>query len=287
MNRFRFVAILFIAIAIRSVACAQAADAPATRSFVYQKTPQAELELIVHYPPGWKASDARPGIVFFFGGGWQRGSVEQFARQAEYLANRGMVAARADYRVKSRHEVTPRDCVLDARAALAWFRAHAGELGVDPQKIVASGGSAGGHLAACTALGPELDGEPAGDQAAYRPNALVLFNPVLRFDGVPRLMERIGGDEAVGKAISPTLHLDKSSPPTLILFGTADQLYAQGQEFMERAKPLELRVEMFTADDQPHGFFNRPPWTDRTLAAVDKFLTSLGYLQGEPTVEGP
>ncbi|MBX9787602.1 MAG: alpha/beta hydrolase [Pirellulales bacterium] len=265
-------------------ASAHAVDAPVTKSFVYKETPQAALKLFVHYPPGWQASDSRPGIVFFFGGGWQRGNVEQFARQAEYLASRGMIAARADYRVKSRHDVSPRDCVLDARAALAWFRSHATELGVDPGKIVASGGSAGGHLAACTALGPKLDGEPDADQAAYRPNALVLFNPALRFDGVPRLMERIGGDEGVGKAISPTLNLDRTSPPTMILYGTADQLYAQGKEFAERAKPLGVRVEMFTADDQPHGFFNRPPWTDRTLLAVDKFLASLGYLEGEPTI---
>ena len=285
MNRLRLVALLLVVIAIVCVASAQAADAPETKSFVYKKAPQAELELVVHYPPDWKASDSRPGIVFFFGGGWTNGRVEQFARQADYLASRGMIAARADYRVKSRHDVSPQDCVLDARAALTWFRAHAAELGVDPNKIVASGGSAGGHLAACTALGPKLDGEPDGDQAAYRPNALVLFNPVLRFDGVPRLMERIGGDEAIGRAISPTLHLDKSTPPTLILFGTADPLYAQGQEFAERVKPLELRVEMFTASDQPHGFFNRGPWTDRTLVAVDKFLASLGYLKGEPTIE--
>lgn len=266
---------------------AQAADeSPPAKSFVYKQTPQADLKLFVHYPPGWQATDARPGIVFFFGGGWTGGRVEQFEPQAEYLASRGMVAARADYRVKSRHQVLPQDCVLDARAALAWFREHAGELGVDPQKIVASGGSAGGHLAACTALGPKLAGEPAGDQAAYRPNALVLFNPALRFDGVPRLMERIAGDEAVGRAISPTLHLEKASPPTLILFGTADPLLAQGEELVERAKPLGVRVEMFAAADQRHGFFNRPPWRDRALVAVDKFLESLGYLQGKPTIKG-
>ena len=286
MKRINVLSVAWITVGLFAWSTAQAADAPATRSFVYKKTPQAELELVVHYPPDWKASDSRPGIVFFFGGGWTNGRVEQFARQADYLASRGMVAARADYRVKSRHDVSPQDCVLDARAALTWFRAHGAELGVDPNKIVASGGSAGGHLAACTALGPKLEGEPDVDQAAYRPNALVLFNPVLRFDGVPRLMERIGGDEAIGRAISPTLHLNKSTPPTLILFGTADPLYAQGEEFAERAKPLKLRVEMFTAPDQPHGFFNRAPWTDRTLAAVDKFLTSLGYLKGNPTVEG-
>ncbi len=68
-----------------------------TKSFTYEKAKQADLEIIVHYPPGWKATDKRPGIVFFFGGGWTGGTVEQFVPYAKHLANRGMVAARADY----------------------------------------------------------------------------------------------------------------------------------------------------------------------------------------------
>ncbi len=117
MKRSRSVLSALLALACCSVA--HAADEPASKSFVDKKTPQAELKLIVHYPPAWRATDARPGIVFFFGGGWARGNVEQFAPQAEYLASRGMVAARADYRVKSRHNVSPQACVLDAKEALA------------------------------------------------------------------------------------------------------------------------------------------------------------------------
>ena len=82
------------------VAAAQAAEQQDTKSFVYKKTKQADLELVVHYPPGWKDSDKRPAIVFFFGGGWTGGKLEQFEPQASHLARRGMVAARADYRVK-------------------------------------------------------------------------------------------------------------------------------------------------------------------------------------------
>ncbi len=123
-----------------------------TKAFTYTKTKQADLEMVVHYPPGWKETDKRPGIVFFFGGGWENGTIKAFEPQAKYLASRGMVAARADYRVKSRHGVTPKECVDDARSAIRWIRQNAGKLGVDPDKIVASGGSAGGHIAACTTL---------------------------------------------------------------------------------------------------------------------------------------
>jgi acetyl esterase len=252
---------------------------PATKSFVYKKTKQGELSIVVHFPPGWKETDKRPAIVFFFGGGWTSGALDQFEPQAKHLASRGMVAARADYRVKSRHDVTPKECVEDAKSAVRWMRQNAATLGADPNRIVAAGGSAGGHIAACTAFTPGLEGEGEDAKISSMPNALVLFNPVLRFSGFPELMARIGNDEALGKALSPTLHLKKDSPPTLLFFGTADRLAAMGDEFMRKSKELGHRGELFTAEGQPHGFFNRPPWLEKTIQRMDEFLESLGYLQ--------
>src|ERR1051326_6527472 len=74
---------------------------------VYKKTEQGDLKISLSFPDDWKTGEKRPVIVFFFGGGWAQGTVQQFAPQAAYLATRGMIAARADYRVKSRHQVTP------------------------------------------------------------------------------------------------------------------------------------------------------------------------------------
>jgi acetyl esterase/lipase len=178
--------------------------------------------------------------------------------------------------VKSRQGVTPKECVEDAKSAVRWLRQSAAKLGIDPDRIVASGGSAGGHIAACTALTPGLDAPGEDTTISSKPNALVLFNPVLRFG--PQLNQRIGNDETLGRAISPTLHLKKDSPPTLILFGTADWLLAQGEEFMKRSKELGHRAEMFTAEGQPHGFFHQPPWYQRTTQRMDEFLVSIGYL---------
>jgi acetyl esterase/lipase len=254
-----------------------------TRTFTYTATKEADLQIIVHFPPGWKETDKRPGIVFFFGGGSENGTINAFERQAKYLASRGMVTARADYRVKSRHGVTPKECVDDARNAVSWFRQNAAMLGVDPDRIVASGGSAGGHIAACTTLKP--GSEPDDPRNSSSANALILFNPVLRFG--PQMLAKVDNDEAVGKAISPVLHLTKDRPPTLLFFGTDDFLYRQGEEFMQRSKELGHRAEMFIADKQPHGFFNRSPWFERTLSRADEFLVSLGYLKGQPTIKVP
>lgn len=152
---------------------------------------------------------------------------------------------------------------------------------------MAAGGSAGGHIAACTAFTPGLDADDEDARISSKPNALVLFNPVLRFTGIPQLLERIGNDEVLGKAISPTLHLTKDSPPTLIFFGTADRLAAMGDEFMKKSKELGHRAELFTAEGQPHGFFNRPPWQEETTQRMDEFLVSIGYLEGKVPKPSP
>jgi acetyl esterase/lipase len=254
-----------------------------TKTFTYTKTKEADLEMVVHFPPRWKATDKRPGIVFFFGGGWENGTIKAFEPQARYFASRGLVTARADYRVKSRHGVTPKDCVDDARSAVRWFRQNAAEFGVDPDRIVAAGGSAGGHIAACTSLMPAS--ALKDEQGSCRANALILFNPVLRFG--PQMLKRIDNDEAVGKAISPVLHLTKDSPPTLLFYGTDDWLLKQGEEFVQRSKELGHRAEMFTAEKQSHGFFNKSPWREKTLRRADEFLVAIGYLQGKPTITIP
>lgn len=268
--------LLFLSIAIP----AGAQDNPKT--VIYRKTTQADLNLEIDYPSDWKQTDKRPAIVFFFGGGWENGSIKAFERQSRYFASRGLVSARADYRVKSRHGVTPKDCVDDAMAAVRYLRQNADALGIDPDRIVASGGSAGGHIAACTTLKPDADNDT---EVSSNANALILFNPVLRFG--PQVLARVNHDEAVGKAISPILYVAKASPPTLILFGTNDGLLKQGEEFIERSKVVGCRAEMLLADQQPHGFFHRSPWYEKTLYRADEFLESLGYLKGKPTVKIP
>ena len=202
------------------------------RTFTFKQTPQGPLEVTVDYPADWKPTEARPAIVFFFGGEWTKGSVEQFSRQAAYFATRGMVAIRADYRIASTHHTEPDAAVEDGRTALRWVRRHANEFGIDPNRIVAAGGSAGGHLAACTAQCPV--GAPAGEDSTVspRPNALILFDPALDYAGLgqlpapfsnvfrafPRLMQ----DTALQSRISPVLHVERGAPPTLLLFGTDD-----------------------------------------------------------------
>jgi acetyl esterase/lipase len=166
------------------------------------------------------------------------------------------------------------------------MRKNAGKLGIDPKKLIASGGSAGGHLAACTMIPKSVEADGDDLSISTIPQAMVLFNPVLSFEN-ERMLKRLNGNEQLARKISPTRYLDKNSPPAIIFFGTNDRLKVHGDEYWKKAEAVGVRAEKFLAEGQGHGFFNRSPWTERTLVAVDKFLTSLGYLKGEPTIEVP
>src|SRR5262249_52375099 len=98
---------------------------------------------------------------------------------------------------------------------------------------------------------------------------------------------RIGKDEQLGKALSPTLQLTKETPPALLLYGKEDRLLKQGEEYVARSKEVGHRAEMFLADGVGHGFFNRTPWQERTSRRMDEFLGSLRYVVGAPTIKAP
>jgi acetyl esterase len=261
--------------------------APAAESQVYKKVGEKELKLFIEKPADWKATDRRPAIVFFFGGGWVGGNPEQFRKQSEYLATRGMVGFRVQYRtVPNGVKQPPVVCVQDAKSALRWVRAHARELGVDPERIAAAGGSAGGHLAAFTSMVAGLD-DPADDlKVSPKAEALVLFNPVFN-NGPGQWGHELVGDRY--QEFSPAHNITSNAPPTIIFLGSKDPLISvkTTQEFQADMKRAGVRCEAFFYEGQVHGFFNRDPWRTRTLVEADKFLASLGWLQGPPTLPEP
>lgn len=268
----------------------QAASDPAPefepdRKIIFKTVGTKELLLHLFLPAGHSASDTRPGIVFFFGGGWKAGSPAQFFPHCSYLASRGMVAMSAEYRVESRDGTSPKECVMDGKSAVRWIRMHAAEFGVDPDRIAAGGGSAGGHVAAAagTVIGFEESGEDI--TISSRPNALVLFNPV--FDNGPEGWghERV---KEYWREFSPMHNISDATPPTIVFLGTKDDLIpvATAERYKELMEAAGRRCELHLYDDQPHGFFNyrNREFYDLTVIEMDRFLATLGYLSGKPTL---
>jgi len=248
----------------------------------YKEIDSVLLTLRLYYPPSAEKDEPYPAIIFFFGGGWRGGAITQFTPQARHFARRGMVAVLADYRVESRHGTTPFDAVRDARSAIRFLRQHAAPLGIDPDRIAGSGGSAGGHLAAAAAT-IESEVEPGESRKiSPRPNALVLFNPVIDNGPEGYGYERVGG-EARFREISPLHNIRPGTPPTIIFLGTEDSLIPvkTAESYCQKMKLVGSRCELKLYEGRGHGFFNRnrsPEHYRQTLDAADRFLVSLGYL---------
>jgi acetyl esterase/lipase len=272
---------------------------PPDKTLVYKKTPQRELRLSAYLPSDWKKTDQRPAIVFFFGGGWFKGTPEQFYSKSEYLAARGLVAFCAEYRLTGVDGVTVDKCVEDARSAMRYVRGHAAELGVDANKLVSAGGSAGAHLAACVAPGtPGFAVDDPNDDLSIScvPQAMVLFNPVLDTDDLRRtwktpdyVLGLVSGNSEQEKrqallALSPLHHVAPGLPPAILFYGTNDAFLAHGRAWRDKGRAVGNRVELWTAEGLPHGFFNAAPWHQATLIAVDRFLCSLGFVKGPATI---
>jgi acetyl esterase/lipase len=262
------------------------------KALVYRTVNGTRLKLYVFNPAGHRPTDRRPAIVFFFGGGWLRGSAGQFVPQCQYFASRGMVAITADYRVFERQRALVVDCVSDAQEAMRYVRANAASLGIDPDRIAAGGGSAGGHLAAATAFLDDFTGDKGG-QPSFRPNALVLFNPAV--DLTPdesrqgdessrhqNLRARLGAEP---RALSPMDHIRAGAPPTIIFHGRSDELipFSTIEAFAREMQKVGSRCEAVGFEGQKHGFFNNRKGGERyfreTLQLADRFLVSLGYLK--------
>ena len=259
------------------------------RTEVYKTVGDVKLTLSI-FEPAAGPKTGRPAIVFFFGGGWTNGSPAQFEQHCRHLAARGMVAITADYRVASRHQVKPVACVADAKSAIRWVRANAARLGIDPHRIAAGGGSAGGHLAAATATLPGLDETGEDTRVSAVPDAAVLFNPALvlaPMEGLP--LEGFGTrvpEERLGSKpenLSPAHHVKRGAPPMIVFHGKADTTvpYVTAEAFARVMKAAGNRCELVGYDGQPHGFFNfgrKDGKYAETLAAMDAFLVSLGWL---------
>ncbi len=267
----------------------EATEIQADETVLYKSIGKVELNLHLFKPKDHKKSDKRPAIVFFFGGGWMSGTPDQFYQQSKAFAELGFVCFSAEYRVINTHKVTPYDCVKDAKSAIRWVRKNAVELGVDPNRIIAAGGSAGGHLAACTGVieGFEQDGEDLTISSV--PNAMILYNPVLDTTEEGYGSGRFKADRKT--EISPCHHVKKGIPPTIIFHGTKDRTvpFENAERFTKLMVEAGNKCILVPFENKDHGFFNgsffrKANGNDDFNTTMDKsieFLKELGVTTTE------
>ncbi|MCG9792306.1 alpha/beta hydrolase [Flavobacterium algicola] len=222
---------------------------------VYKTIDAVALKLHVFNPLGHKSSDKTPVIIFFFGGGWVFGNPKLFYEHARYFAEKGIVAIAAEYRIKSIHKTTPFECVNDGKSAVRWVRLHATELGIDPNKIVASGGSAGGHVAACTSIIDGYNETNENGAISSKPNALILYYPVL--DTTDKGYGAKNFEKEHQTDISPNHNIKKGILPTIVFHGTADKTVPieNSERFCKLMNDAGNYCELETYKEKGHGFF--------------------------------
>jgi arylsulfatase A len=269
----------------------------AGKTFIYKYSAGKPRRLEVYFPPNHDSKISQPkvtepkvpepnvpGIIFFHGGSWKNGTLNQFRRACEYFASRGLVCATAEYQMLGSEdaaklpagETRKRVCVTDAKSAIRWFKKHAAEFGMDANRIVAAGGSAGGHIAALATLNPGLN-DPGDDTNIDTSVAAYLwFNPAFETDDFKDI------------EIDVLRFLKPDIAPAIAFFGTEDPWKIGWDVAQRKLKAIgNTSVQTLVARGQSHSFFNKEPWQSATLVQADRFLIQQGLLTGQPTLIAP
>ena len=258
--------------------------------YAYAQPGGKELKLYVFRPPGGDHRGLPGAVVIFHGGGWNQGTAAWTFGQARYFASLGMAGISVEYRLANGEEVTPFECVADAKAAIQWVRRHAQELNIDAKRIAAYGESAGGLLAAASAITSE---DATKEEKDSVPNALVLFSPALNAESSEHFQKMLRPGQDAG-AILPELHIRGGMPATIIVTGELDKMpsAAKMAEFCEKMKRTHNRCELHIYPGVGHMLM--PAGEDKeerdkasktgfdAFLKIDLFLQSLGFLPPAP-----
>ncbi len=220
-------------------------------------------KLDLYFPAGAARAD-RPAVVFIHGGGFTGGDKAEYrsASVSADLCRAGYVVVSCNYVLgpKSKEGVWPQN-IKDCRDAVRWVRAHAKELGVNPEKVAVAGGSAGGYLALMVGLSDDKTG-PGGDPSAKhsaKVSAVIDMYGVVNFSkhGKGVVPGVSAADQA---AYLPENQCDVKDPAVLILHGTADTTVdiAQSDAMAKALLAAKVPHEYIVVDGAPHTFDLHP-----------------------------
>lgn len=248
-----------------------------SRKAVYKQVGGRALEMHVFEPEGHRPGDRRACFLTIHGGGWTGGAPPRMYPFAAHYARQGLVGISLQYRLHNpKAGVSVFDCVKDVRSAMRHLRDHAAEFGIDPAKIIVSGGSAGGHLAAATALFDEVN--EAGEEGKVSPAALILLFPVIDTSAEGYGQAKIGER---WRELSPLHQVRPGLPPTLVFHGTGDTVtpFAGAKAFHEAMRQAGNTCELDVNEGGVHGYLMRDRTLfDATLRKSDTFLRAQGLL---------
>lgn len=253
-------------------------------SYVYQTRPQGDVHAHV-FAPEKRPVFPCPVILFFHGGFWDTPMPSQFVPHCMHFVSRGCIAIAVETRTSSRHGTGPIEAIEDARDAIRWARQNADMFQIDPAKLILMGSAGGALIALLAAMPKEKDLLPV-DGLDCRPQALVLFSPLVDCTKSGVACDRFPSP-ASAKAHSPSKLVRRKLPPVLIFHGKADRIipFVQVDRFHRAMRWRGNRCNLIDFDRAEHSFFNfnvSHQLFEHTVAASDHFLTDLGLLEPAP-----
>ena len=251
----------------------------------FAKYGKRELKLDLYVA---EAPVLKPAILFIHGGGWYKGDPSSYTAMAQQLAARGFVTANIEYRLSS--EAPFPAAIHDCKAAVRWLRANAKKYLIDPQRIGAVGGSAGGHLCGLLATSwgvRKLEGKGGNPERSSAIQAAVIMAGTMDLT-TPEQLERANSDprrrqitfmggtfeEARQNFIdaSPNRHITVGTPPLCFMDGEFDRPGLRYIATKEKLDALKIPHESHVIKNAPHPFWTSDPFFQPALGHVEAFF---------------
>lgn len=251
---------------------------PGAETMSYRQGENA-MNLFIFKPEGWKAGDKRSAFIYFFGGGWTKGTPRKSASTAAWAARNGMVGIAPDYRTKNRFGTSPHASVDDARAAFQWVIEHAEELGIDPNRVAVGGTSAGGHVALWTAIEKSPPGSDPATSPTTKPAAIFLSSAVTDTSQETGYTPKRFGNDAL--ELSPVHQLDAKMPPLVMFHAAYDELvhYSTAVALHHKLKSNGNKSELITVPVGGHGYSSEnPDWKPKVRTKMEELFEREGLL---------
>lgn len=246
------------------------------KDVVYAKRGDRELKLDIALPNN--DSKMRPAVIFIHGGGWRQGSRQRYHRQMSNFTDRmGIVTATVEYRLT---DVASWPAQLDdVRDAHQWLVEHAGEYRIDPERIAATGNSAGGHLSLMLGLLPKEQNEAKRLRAVanfYGPTDLTKIE---QFEPVREVLEALVDGNLDEKSeplkhASPVTYIDRTDTPILTFHGTKDPIvpFAQAKILHQALDEHQIPNLLWPMEGVEHTVGDRQAVTKRMTEFLNQYL---------------
>ena len=266
---------------------------------VYATYGDRKMQLDLFVPKG--ATSAFPAIMVVHGGGWLKGDKSKFRALAQELASRGYVTAAVGYRLGGEAKFPA--AIHDCNAATRWMRANASKYKVDPHRIGAVGGSAGGHLVGLMASAAhleELQGDGGNaDVSSKLQAAIVMAGPMQMTTGSVaersrKMPDQSNSNKWLGKTVDeapelyklaePLAHINKNTPSMIFQMGQFD-VPQRNVLMRQKLHALGIRANVTTYFYGKHGCWNRHPWFGPMVDDMDSFFRSEFKVTNDSVIE--